>query len=91
MAKTPATSKNATAARGPQKKVFSFILDKQALLDNNFKSAVVGVYTDARKLVEFMDSDAYDNSRHFRVKYEAISNPRNEATNDSAFSPEDAV
>jgi hypothetical protein len=90
MAKTPATVKNA-AVRGPQKKVFSFILDKQALLDNNFKAAVVGVFTDARKLVEFMDSDAYDTSRHFRVKYETISNPRNEEAVGSAFSPEDVA
>jgi FKBP-type peptidyl-prolyl cis-trans isomerase (trigger factor) len=89
MAKTPATSKN-TVSRGPQKKVFSFILDKQALLDNNFKSAVVGVYTDARKLVEFMDSDAYDTSRHFRVKYEAISNPRNAEMDDGTVSSLDA-
>lgn len=59
-------------ARAPQKRVFHFIIDKEILASGSDATPVVAVYTDARKLVEFMFGPEFDKTKHAHFKYEAV-------------------
>lgn len=63
-------------ARAPQKRVFHFIIDKEILASGDENaSPVVEVFTDARKLVDFMfgSGTGFDKAKHAHFKYEVVS------------------
>jgi hypothetical protein len=79
MARKPREANNEDAGksvvkRAPQKRIFQFIIDRQALNEGSTdpNAIIVGVYTSAVKLLEFMDSSEYNNQRHMRIKYELL-------------------
>lgn len=72
--------------RAAQKRVFHFIIDKEILASGSDATPVVAVYTDARKLVEFMFGPDFDKSKHAHFKYEAVAR-----SNADAAEPELAV
>jgi len=82
-----ATSPNKTAsatgkkqvARAPQKRTFHFfvrITDANGTVIPGAKLAVDRIMTDARKVVEFLDTPEYASSGLTRVKHEIIANSR---------------
>jgi len=77
------TSKKTAAARAPQKRTFHFfcrVTDEAGNVIPNAKLKVERIMSDARKVVEFLDSPEYTNSGLTRVKHEVIANKRGEET-----------
>jgi len=60
--------------RPVQKRVFHFIVDKEILASGTDTSPIVAVYTDARKLVDFMfgANASFDKAKHAHFKYEML-------------------
>jgi hypothetical protein len=93
MATTPARSstsygsssaKAKTAAnRAPQKRTFHFfvqVTDEAGNVIPGAKLKVDRIMSDARKVVEFLDTPEYANSGLTRIKHEVIANKRGEET-----------
>lgn len=85
---TEGTEKKAKANRAPQKRVFH-VFYKTSTTDgspvpDNVKVEIVTMMTDARKVVEFMDSPDADGLK--RYKHEIVSNPRGEIVSEGAAS-----
>jgi hypothetical protein len=90
MATTPArplgsvgSSKKPTPQRAAQKRTFHFfvrVTDEDGNVIPNAKLKVERIMSDARKVVDFLDSSEYLNSGLTRVKHEVISNKRGEET-----------
>jgi len=67
--------------RAPQKRTFHFFLrvtDANGTVIPGSKLQVDRIMTDARKVVEFLDTPEYANSGLTRVKHEIIANTRGE-------------
>jgi hypothetical protein len=67
--------------RAPQKRTFHFFVRVTDANDNPIQGAklqVEKIMTDARKVVEFLDTPEYANSGLTRVKHEIIANTRGE-------------
>jgi hypothetical protein len=83
---TPARSTSSLGSSGkkqkdrpPQKRTFHFFLrvtDEQGNVIPNAKLQVDRIITDARKVIEFMDTPDYAEQGLTRVKHEVISNKR---------------
>jgi cell division septum initiation protein DivIVA len=68
-------------ARAPQKRTFHFFLrvtDAEGNVIQGAKLQVDRIMTDARKVVEFLDTPEYANSGLTRVKHEIIATSRGE-------------
>jgi hypothetical protein len=77
------TQKKKTAERAPQKRTFHFfcrVTDEAGNVIPGAKLQVERIMSDARKVVEFLDSPEYTNSGLTRVKHEVIANKRGEET-----------
>lgn len=77
----------AAKPRAPQKRVFHFIIDKEILASGDENaSPVVEVFTDARKLVDFMfgAGTGFDRAKHAHFKYEITSKPTDASQPDLA-------
>jgi hypothetical protein len=73
-------SKKATGiARAAQKRTFHFfvrVTDEDGNTIPNAKLKVERIMTDARKVVEFLDTPEYATSGLIRIKHEVIATPR---------------
>jgi len=69
------------ANRAPQKRTFHFfvrVTDESGAVIPGAKLKVERIITDARKVIEFMDTPDYANLGLTRVKHEIIANKRGE-------------
>jgi hypothetical protein len=86
MATSPARSIGSSSAkktinRSPQKRTFHFfvrVTDEQGNVIPGAKLQVDRIMSDARKVVEFLDTPEYANSGLTRIKHEVVANKRGE-------------
>jgi hypothetical protein len=74
-------AKKSTAQRAPQKRTFHFfvrVTDEQGNHIPGAKLEVERIMTDARKVVDFLDTPEYAQSGLTRVKHEVIATKRGE-------------
>jgi len=74
-------AKKAVAARQAQKRTFHFfvrVTDEQGNVIPGAKLQVDRIMSDARKVVEFLDTPEYATSGLTRIKHEVVSNKRGE-------------
>jgi hypothetical protein len=79
--------KKSAAPRGPQKRTFHLFyraVDANGTPVDGVNVEIVQVITDARKVIEFMDSP--DSAGLKRKKYEIVSTPRGDGEDDEAAS-----
>jgi hypothetical protein len=79
--------KKAVANRAAQKRTFHFFLrvtDEQGNVIPNAKLQVDRIMSDARKVIEFLDTPEYANSGLTRIKHEVISSKRGELESGSS-------
>jgi len=88
MATSPSRSpisavKKAAATRAQQKRTFHFfvrVTDENGNLIPGAKLQVDRIMSDARKVVEFLDTPEYATSGLTRIKHEVVANKRGEET-----------
>jgi hypothetical protein len=71
--------KKAAVTRAAQKRTFHFFIrvtDEDGNTIPNAKLKVERIMTDARKVVEFLDTPEYATSGLTRIKHEVVANPR---------------
>jgi hypothetical protein len=71
--------KKAVQQRAAQKRTFHFfvrVTDEDGNTIPNAKLKVERIMTDARKVVEFLDTPEYATSGLIRIKHEVVANPR---------------
>ena len=79
--RSAAKSDKKTVNRAPQKRTFHFfvrVVDENGAVIPNAKLQVDRIMSDARKVVEFLDTPEYASSGLTRVKHEVIANKRGE-------------
>ena len=82
---TSTASKKKNAQRAPQKRTFHFfvkIVDASGNVIPGAQLHVDRIMSDARKVVEFLDTPDYADLGLTRIKYEMTSNPRDDNDND---------
>jgi len=75
------STKKTAANRAPQKRTFHFFVQVTDEAGNTIPGAklkVDRIMSDARKVVEFLDTPEYANSGLTRIKHEVIANKRGE-------------
>ena len=78
---SPNAGKKKQQQRGPQKRTFHFfvrVTDESGQVIPGAKLQVDRIMSDARKVVEFLDTPEYANSGLTRIKHEVVSNKRGE-------------
>jgi hypothetical protein len=81
MRSTSSAAKKAEKARAPQKRTFHFfvrVTDEAGNPIPNARLQVDRIMSDARKVVEFLDTPEYATSGLTRVKHEVVANKRGE-------------
>jgi hypothetical protein len=76
-------AKKAVAQRAQQKRTFHFfvrVTDEQGNIIPGAKLQVDRIMSDARKVVEFLDTPEYATSGLTRIKHEVVANKRGEET-----------
>lgn len=89
--KTAGTETKAKKARGPQKRVmhifYKATTNDGTPVPSNVVVEIANVMSDARKVLEFVDSEAYRAAGLQRFKYELVSTPRGDGEEDHAGKP----
>lgn len=83
MAKSPNTaSDKPKAKRGPQKRVLHIFYKTNTGADGQPMVEIVNVMSDARKVLEYVDSPEYQGQGIKRYKHEIVSTPREDGGED---------